>query len=123
MTPEIDPRLVALGLTGDAEARTTAPAEIVPLDSGTASRIKMTVGGMHDDIVQTLTRLIQIPSISPNYPGQDFATVVGGESRCAAFLADLYRDAGAEVEVFGSVAGRDNAVGRIRGRESPRKFR
>ena len=59
--------------------------------------------------------LIQFPSISPNYPGQDFDAVVGGESRCADLLAEVIDQAGADVEVFGKVAGRDNAVGRIRG--------
>jgi acetylornithine deacetylase/succinyl-diaminopimelate desuccinylase family protein len=53
--------------------------------------------------------------VTPNYPGQDFAALVGGESRCAALLAETYAQAGAAVEIFGLVPGRDNAVGRIVG--------
>ena len=114
----VDPRLLALGLTGDAPGAAEAARELQPLGSlggEAASRIKLAVGRLHDEIVETLSRLVQIPSISPNYPGQVFAEVVGGESRCAALLADVYRRAGADVEVFGSVTGRDNAVGRLRG--------
>ena len=119
----VDPRLIALGLTGDevvegdhaGDEAGYGQIELSPLDGESASRIKVTVGKMHDEIVDTLARLIRIPSISPNYPDQVFESVVGGESRCAAFLADVYRDAGADVELFGSVKGRDNAVGRIKG--------
>jgi acetylornithine deacetylase len=119
---EPDPRLVALGLAeatspgaappADAPA---APAVDLPLDDRTSARIREAVDRLHEQTVQRLSELIRIPSITPNYPGQDPASLVGQESRCAALLAELYVQAGAEVDVFGQVAGRDNAVGRIRG--------
>jgi acetylornithine deacetylase len=86
----------------------------LPTDAVTA-RIRGAVASLHDDTIATLSRLIRTQSISPNYPGQDFDSIVGGETRCAELLAEVYRQAGADVEVFGSVRGRDNAVGRIGG--------
>ena len=123
----MDPRLIALGLTGDAagpDASTAAApsetsdasrAEPAPLDAATAARIREAVGRLEHETHELLSTLIRIPSISPNHPGQDFDAVVGGETRCAEVLAELYRTAGADAELFGSVRGRDNAVGRIRG--------
>lgn len=115
----MDPRLIALGLTGDPAAPSAPPELNLPdakaLDSGTATRIPEAVARLRDETEQQLSRLIRIPSTSPNYPGQDFEALVGGESRCAEFLAEIYLAGGAEVEIFGRVQGRDNAVGRIRG--------
>jgi hypothetical protein len=37
---------------------------------------------MADDVVATPATLVRIPSVTPRYPGIDFATVVGGETRC-----------------------------------------
>jgi acetylornithine deacetylase/succinyl-diaminopimelate desuccinylase family protein len=83
--------------------------------SAALARIRDAVARLQGESESSLAALVRIPSISPNYPGQDFDALVGGESRCAALLGDLYRTAGAEVDIFGRVAGRDNAVGRIRG--------
>ncbi len=119
---EPDPRLVALGLIAtepEEPHRPAAAAEPIappqPLDDRTSARIRDAVTRLQDDTIRTLSTLIRIPSVTPTYPGQDFDGVVGGESRCAALLGDVYAQAGAEVDIFGRVAGRDNAVGRLRG--------
>jgi acetylornithine deacetylase/succinyl-diaminopimelate desuccinylase family protein len=115
----MDPRLIALGLTDDPAFEAPPPEpdarEARPLDPGTTARIREAVARLGDRTEEQLARLIRIPSVTPSYPGQDFDALVGGESRCAELLAGEYLEAGAEVEVFGRVRGRDNAVGRVRG--------
>ena len=78
-------------------------------------RVWAAVERLRPEIVDTLSAAIRIPSINPNYPGQDYAAVVGGEGRVSRLFADVYAAAGCEVDVFGLVEGRENAVGRLRG--------
>ncbi len=40
------------------------------------------IDSMQDDILETLSTLVRIPSITPKYPGLDYDETVGGESRC-----------------------------------------
>src|SRR5262249_42298813 len=105
---DVDPRLVALGLTGapsagptnapdTASGPTTSPSGAadlaslsVPLDARVVGRIRDAVARRHDDAVRLLSDLVRIPSVTPNYPGQDFHALVGGESRCAERLATVY---------------------------------
>ena len=41
------------------------------------------------EIVDLLSQLVHIPSITPNYPDVDRQTVIGGESECNRKLADF----------------------------------
>lgn len=66
-------------------------------------------------LVETLSEVIQIPSINPRYPGQRYEDHIGLESEVSELLADLYRTAGADVELVAKEKGRDNACGRITG--------
>lgn len=66
-------------------------------------------------LVSTLSGAIAIPSVNPKYPGQDYRAIVGAEGEVSALMGDLYREAGAEVEMVTVEHGRDNACGRIRG--------
>lgn len=63
----------------------------------------------------SLTDAIRIRSINPKYPGQDYQKLVGGEGDMSDFMADLYRSAGASVEMVETEKGRANACGRIPG--------
>jgi acetylornithine deacetylase len=85
------------------------------LDETVSERIRSAAARLSHETVSLLSRAVRIPSVTPTYPGQDFAAAVGGESRVAELLAETYRAAGAEAELFGSVRGRDNAVARLRG--------
>jgi acetylornithine deacetylase len=97
------------------EAIERPAGQMVAVERDVERRIRDAVDRRMDYAVALLSRAIQIPSINPTYPGQDFAAVVGGEARVATLFAEAYRAAGAESEVFGSVPGRDNAVARIAG--------
>ncbi|MGN6167966.1 MAG: ArgE/DapE family deacylase [Solirubrobacteraceae bacterium] len=68
-----------------------------------------------EELVETISRAVQIPSVNPRYPGQVYDEVVGAEGRVSQLVAEVYRQMDAEVDVFGIEAGRENAVGVIRG--------
>ncbi|HKO26711.1 MAG TPA: ArgE/DapE family deacylase [Solirubrobacteraceae bacterium] len=68
-----------------------------------------------DELINAISTAVQIPSVNPRYPGQVYEDIVGGEGEVSRFVAGIYRDVGAEVDVFGLEPGRENAVGRIRG--------
>ena len=66
-------------------------------------------------LLSAISEAVRIPSVNPRYPGQVYEDVVGGEGEVSRFAAGLYREFGAEVDVFAVEAGRENAVGRIPG--------
>ncbi len=68
-----------------------------------------------EELLRTISRAVQIPSVNPRYPGQAYDEVVGGEGQVSQLVAEVYRQMDAEVDVFGLEAGRENAVGLIRG--------
>ncbi|MCL5256985.1 MAG: ArgE/DapE family deacylase [Chloroflexi bacterium] len=73
------------------------------------------VDELQDEILSALSELVRIPSISPNYPNVDKASVLGGEGRCNAALAAHYRKIGCDVDMVEVEAGRANAVGVLKG--------
>jgi acetylornithine deacetylase/succinyl-diaminopimelate desuccinylase family protein len=68
-----------------------------------------------DELIEAISNAVQIPSVNPRYPGQVYEEIVGGEGEVSRFVAGIYRELGAEVDVFGLEPGRENAVGLIRG--------
>jgi acetylornithine deacetylase len=66
-------------------------------------------------LVESVSQAIRIPSVNPKYPGQEYSKIVGAEGDVSHLMADLYRGAGADVEMVAVERGRDNACGRIRG--------
>ncbi len=66
-------------------------------------------------LVESVSQAIQIPSVNPKYPGQEYDRLVGAEGEVSALVAEVYRSAGADVEMIAVEKGRDNACGRIRG--------
>lgn len=78
-------------------------------------RVLATIEASRDEIVGAVSAAVKIQSVNPRYPGQTYADIVGGEGEASRFVAEIYRMAGADVDVFGLEAGRDNAVGVRRG--------
>ena len=66
-------------------------------------------------MASSLAEAVRIPSVNPKYPGQRFDDHIGIEADVSALMADLYRSAGAEVEMVDAEKLRPNACGRIRG--------
>ncbi|MET8778778.1 M20/M25/M40 family metallo-hydrolase [Nocardia sp. NPDC004654] len=85
------------------------------MNAEATSRVLDRIDGLRDELVAALADAIAIRSVNPTYPDQDYDDLVGGESEVAGLLAGLYREAGAETELFGEAPGRDNVVGVLRG--------
>jgi acetylornithine deacetylase/succinyl-diaminopimelate desuccinylase family protein len=73
------------------------------------------VDAMEGAILDTLSELVRIPSITPKYPGLDYDELVGGERRCNLALSATFAAAGCEIDLWSEEPGRDNLVGVVRG--------
>jgi acetylornithine deacetylase len=78
-------------------------------------RVLADVDSSRDELITAISAAVRIPSVNPRYPGQVYEEIVGGEGEVSRLLADVYADAGAEVDLFALEPGRENAVGLIRG--------
>jgi acetylornithine deacetylase/succinyl-diaminopimelate desuccinylase family protein len=87
-----------------------------------ADRVLSRVDDLRDELVDTISRAVRIPSVNPKYPGQVYDDVVGGEGEVAKLMAEVYASAGAEIDLFAVEPGRENAVGTIRGAGSGRSL-
>lgn len=86
------------------------------------TRVMAAVDGLAEEMIDTLSDVISIPSINPKYPGQVYDNVVGLEGRVSSAMAEIYTDAGADVEVWAVEPGRQNAVGTISGQGGGRSL-
>jgi acetylornithine deacetylase/succinyl-diaminopimelate desuccinylase-like protein len=68
-----------------------------------------------DEVIGTLSALVGVQSINPNYPHFPGVTGEGGESAANEVLRPVYEAAGCEVDIFEAIAGRANLVGVRRG--------
>lgn len=73
------------------------------------------VDGLADELVEALSEAVRIPSVTPRYPGQRYDDHVGREGDVSRLIAELYRRAGCENDLFSLEAGRENCVGVLRG--------
>ncbi len=73
------------------------------------------VDALRDELVDVISKAVQISSVNPKYPGQVYDDVVGGEGEVSKFVAEVYRSLGAEVDVWAIEPGRENAVGVVKG--------
>jgi acetylornithine deacetylase/succinyl-diaminopimelate desuccinylase family protein len=71
--------------------------------------------GLRDELVDAISKAVQIRSVNPKYPGQVYDEVVGGEGEVSKFMAEIYRGIGADVDVWAEEPGRENAVATIKG--------
>jgi acetylornithine deacetylase len=81
----------------------------------TTQRVIAEIDAMRDDILQTLSTAVQIPSITPKYPGLSYEELVGGETRCNESLRPTYEAAGAAIDQWEEEPGRANLVGVVKG--------
>ncbi len=78
-------------------------------------RVLAQVDELAPELIETLQRAVRIASVEPKYPGQSYDELVGRESEAARLVSEVHAAAGAEIDVFATAEGRDNAVGVVRG--------
>jgi acetylornithine deacetylase/succinyl-diaminopimelate desuccinylase family protein len=74
-----------------------------------------TIESMRDDILETLSSIVKIPSITPKYPDLSYDELVGGEGRANAALRPTLEAAGCTVDMWAEEPGRENIVGVVKG--------
>jgi acetylornithine deacetylase/succinyl-diaminopimelate desuccinylase family protein len=93
-----------------------SPDEEIPTaNRQLTQRVLGEVQAARNQLVQAISQAVQIPSVNPRYPGQIYEEIVGGEGRVSRFVAEIYHELGAEVDLFALEPGRENAVAMIRG--------
>ena len=80
------------------------------LDRGLCEQVLAQVDALQRELVETLSKAVQIESVNPKYPGQVYDQVVGGEGEVSKLMGGLYRSSGCEVDVFAVEPGRENAA-------------
>ena len=73
--------------------------------------VLQTVDHMRDEIVQTVSTLVQTRSVNPGYPGVDRDEELGGETDANRRLAETYEQMGLEVDTWEVAERRANLVG------------
>lgn len=73
------------------------------------------VESLKEDLVKHASAAIQIPSISPNYPGLEKEELLGGETRVNEYLKSVMEDIGLETDLWEVEDKRANLVGICRG--------
>jgi acetylornithine deacetylase len=87
----------------------------VPVDPALCEAVLARVDALEPELVEAVSHAVRIESVNPKYPGQDYDAVVGGEGEVSRYVAGIYRDLGADVDLFAVEPGRENAVGVVRG--------
>lgn len=87
-----------------------------------ADQVVREVDRLRSTMIEALSDLVRIESINPKYPGQSYDALVGIEGKVAERIAELYRRARTQVDVFSAEPGRDNAVGVLHGRGGGRSL-
>ena len=78
-----------------------------------------TIDSLQDEIVQTVSELVQIRSVNPGYPGADYEVEIGGETKANQYLASKYSALGLEPDVWEVAEKRANLAGKRAGGRHP----
>jgi acetylornithine deacetylase/succinyl-diaminopimelate desuccinylase family protein len=78
-------------------------------------KVLAAVDADRDALVDAVSRAVRIPSVNPKSEGMDYDEHVGREGEVSRLVAEHYREAGCEVDLFAIEPGRENAVGVLRG--------
>jgi acetylornithine deacetylase len=90
---------------------TTGEIPITP----TQTRIVEVIEGMRDEIVNTLSEIVKIRSISPKFPGVVYEEFLGNEGDVSRYLGKIYQEAGADPDYWEVEPQRTNVAAVYRG--------
>jgi acetylornithine deacetylase/succinyl-diaminopimelate desuccinylase family protein len=81
------------------------------LDKKVVENISSSVDSLRNELIKLVSELVQIPSISPKYPGVIKEEVLGGESEVTALLQPIMESLGLKTDRWEIEPGRANLVG------------
>ncbi len=84
-------------------------------ESVAVDRVLGAVDRLKDELIESLSAAVRIPSVNPKYPGEVYDEVVGGEGEVSRYMAALYERIGCTVDLFAVEPRRENAVGVLKG--------
>ena len=64
------------------------------LDGGLCEKVLARVDALERELVETLSRAVQIESVNPKYPGQVYDEAVGGEGAVSKLMGEIYGSSG-----------------------------
>lgn len=74
-------------------------------------KVLETIDNMEHEIVQAVSKLVQIRSVNPGYPGTNYETELGGETEANKYLARHYESLDLPVDMWEIEANRANLAG------------
>jgi acetylornithine deacetylase len=87
------------------------------IDPKVKEKVLTAVDRLQDELVPLVSNTVSIPSVNPNYPGQIYDEVLGGETRVAEFLKPVMEGLGLKTDLWEEEKGRANLVGVLKGTE------
>src|SRR5579872_2332776 len=79
------------------------------------ARVLRTIDSMEAGIIELCSKLVQMQSVNPKYPGSDSGKYLGGEKECNEFLVSQLSSFGCDVDLFEKDDQRTNLVGTLEG--------
>lgn len=91
-------------------------------DGRASDRVLAAIDDLRDELVEAVSSAVRIQSVNPRFASVPYMDAIGGEGDVSRFVAEVYREAGCEVDVFAVTPGRENAVGRLSGTDRGRSL-
>jgi acetylornithine deacetylase/succinyl-diaminopimelate desuccinylase family protein len=85
------------------------------IDAKVKEDVLAAVEGLGDELLNLVVNTVRIPSVNPNYPGEEYDQVLGGETAINKFLRPVMEDAGLTTDMWEEEKGRANLVGVCKG--------
>ena len=84
-------------------------------DPKVKEKILKEVEELKGELIDLVSKTVQIPSINPTYPGEKYEEVVGGETKVNEFLKPVLESIGLSTDLWEVEKGRANLVGVLKG--------
>jgi acetylornithine deacetylase/succinyl-diaminopimelate desuccinylase family protein len=90
-------------------------AKFTTHDKDAFDAVSKTIDAMREEIIALCSKLVQMQSVNPKYPGSDAEKYLGGEKECNEFLVSQLSTFGCDVDLFEKSDQRTNLVGTLEG--------
>ena len=78
-------------------------------------KVLSAVDNLRDDLIKLVCETVRIPSVTPGYPGPQYDSSDGGETKVAKYLKPVLEEIGLETDMWEQEKDRANIVGTLKG--------